>query len=166
MSVQIAPQNLKDSTLHFYTDNIENHLIPLMGTLAIDRITRADVRELIAKVCDKGLKLTTVRGIVRTLSTLLSQAVEDGLLSANPALRPGRYLRRGNEPKSEIDPFTSSEVSHVIEMARSTFPTGIPSSCMASEPGCDWESCWRCSGSIWTGSTAPSTSDRISYAGS
>src|SRR5262249_43508114 len=59
---------------------------------------------------------------VRTLSTVLSQAVEDGLLPANPALRPGRYLRRGEEPEPEIDPFTSSEVAHVIETAREHVP--------------------------------------------
>jgi hypothetical protein len=53
---------------------------------------------------EAGLKLTTVKGIARKLSTLLSQAVEDDKLPANPALRMEHYLRRGDEPKPAIQP--------------------------------------------------------------
>ncbi len=52
-----------------------------------------------------------MRGIARTLSTILSQAVEDEILPANPALRLGRYLRRGDEPKAEIHPLTRDEAA-------------------------------------------------------
>jgi hypothetical protein len=46
--------------------------------------------------------LNTVKGIARTLSAVLSQAVEDEKIAANPALRLGQYLRRGDEPKTEV----------------------------------------------------------------
>jgi hypothetical protein len=51
-------------------------------------LRRADCRELVTRCRAKGLKVRTVRGVVRTLSTILSQAVEDELLPANPALPP------------------------------------------------------------------------------
>jgi hypothetical protein len=38
--------------------------------------------------------VATVKGILRALSTVLSQAVEDELLMANPALRMGKYSTR------------------------------------------------------------------------
>ena len=50
-------------------------------------MSRQDCRELIATCRAKGLRTGTLKGIVRALSTILTQAVEDGLLSANPALR-------------------------------------------------------------------------------
>ena len=52
----------------------------------IGEVTRKDCRQLVTEVRSKGLKIETVRGIVRTLSAVLSQAVEDEHLSANPAL--------------------------------------------------------------------------------
>ena len=62
-----------------------------------------------------------MRGIVRTLSTVLSQAVEDELLSANPALRMGKYLQRGDEPEPKVDPFTREEAEHVLAVALEHF---------------------------------------------
>ena len=85
-------------------------------------MTRADCRALHRGVRGKGLKLNTVKGIVRTLSTVLSQAVEDEKLPANPALRIGRYLRRGDEPKPEIQPLTRAEARSSWPSRRQHFP--------------------------------------------
>ena len=49
------------------------------------------VLRLVALCRAKGLKVATVRGIARTLRTVLTQAVEDELLPAGPALLPGRF---------------------------------------------------------------------------
>ena len=74
----------------------------------------------------KGLKLNTVRGIARTLSVVLSQAVEDERLAANPALRMGKYLRRGDEPERAIQALTAAEVAHVTAIAERHFPRWYP----------------------------------------
>ena len=66
----------------------------------------------------KGLRVATVRGVLRALSTVLSQTVEDELLPANPAVGLGRYLRQGDEPELEIDPFTRDEAPRLLEVAR------------------------------------------------
>jgi hypothetical protein len=78
--------NLKAST---YTDCLENHVFPILGARPIAAVGRKDCRELITTVREKGLKIVAVRGVTRTLSAVLSQAVEDENLSANPALRLG-----------------------------------------------------------------------------
>ena len=59
--------NLKASTIAFYTDNVERHVLPTLGTRRLRDISRADCRELIAAARGKGLKLNTVKGIARTL---------------------------------------------------------------------------------------------------
>jgi integrase len=112
---------LKASTLRFYAANLTRHVRPSLGLRPITSLTRADCRELIATSRGKGLKVNTVRGIARTLSALLSQAVEDDKLSANPALRMGRYLRRGDEPKLLIQPLTRAEAAHLVGVARLAF---------------------------------------------
>ena len=70
--------------------------------------------------------MATVRGVVRTLSTILTQAVEDELLPANPALRMGKYLRQGDEAEPEMDPFTRGEASHLVAVAREKLPEWHP----------------------------------------
>jgi integrase len=58
---------------------------------------------------------------VRTLSTVLSEAVEDEKLQANPALRPGRLrrqLRDAQAPKRKaIDPYSRGEVEQLLTAA-------------------------------------------------
>jgi len=118
--------NLKASTIDFYTDNVERYVVPALGTQRLPDISRADCRELIATARAKGLKLNTVKGIARTLSSMLSQAVEDEKLPANPALRMGRHLRRGDEPKTVIQPFTRDEAAHLVTTARQHFSRWHP----------------------------------------
>jgi integrase len=57
---------------------------------------------------------------------VLSQAVDDDRLPANPALRMGRYLRRGDEPKREIQALTREEAAHLVAVAREHFPRWYP----------------------------------------
>jgi integrase len=121
-----AAQNLKTSTVRFYADALDNHVLPLLGERPICDVNRADCRNLIVVARARGLRVSTVRGIVRTLSSVLSQAVEDGRLPANPALRPGRYLRRGEEAESQIDPMTREEVTRLLAVAAEHFPDWRP----------------------------------------
>jgi integrase len=118
--------HLKASTVRFYTDNLENHVFPTLGSRPIDAVSRKDCRLLITAIREKGLSITTVRGVARTLSTVLSQAVEDEHLAANPALRLGKYLRRGDEPKRQIDPMTRAEAAHLLTVAREQCPEWHP----------------------------------------
>lgn len=118
--------NLKASTIRFYDANLRQYVLPLLGARPLTAITRADARTLITTSRGQGLKLNTVKGIARTLSAVLSQAVEDEKLPANPALRLGRYLRRGDEPKREIQPLTREEAAHLVAIARAHFPRWHP----------------------------------------
>jgi len=118
--------HLKASTIHFYTDHLENHVFPLLGHLPIAAIGRKQCRELVAVTRAKDLTINSVRGILRTLSVVLSQAVDDGLLPANPALSMRKYLRRGDEAEPTIDPFTRDEAAHLVAVAREHFPDWHP----------------------------------------
>lgn len=96
------------------------------STRPLDAPAHDDGRELIALYRQKGLRLNTVKGIARTLSTLLSQAVEDDKLPAHPCLRMGRYLRRGDEPRTIVQPLTREEATHLVNTAAETYPRWHP----------------------------------------
>jgi hypothetical protein len=151
-----AKLNLKASTIRFYEGNLDNHILPFIGSLPIIAVTRKQCRELIATARTKGLKIKTVRGIVRTLSTVLSQDVEDEHLPANPALSMRKYLRRGDEPEAAVDSFTRDEVTHVLRVAGEHFPQWYPWLLCGCGLACELVSCWRSSGATSIGMVATS----------
>lgn len=112
----------KRSTHRFYSFNLALHIIPAIGEKRVAALKRADCRELIAVCRAKGLKVASMRGVNRTLSAVLSQAVEDQLLQANPAFRMGKYLRDGDEAPIEIQPLTREEAHTLLTTAQATCP--------------------------------------------
>ena len=145
---------LKASTVTFYQGHLTQHILPALGSQPVPKIRRADCRQLVFTCRSKGLQVATVRGIVRTLSTILSQAVDDELLVANPALRLGKYLRHADDPEPRIDPFTREEASHVLDTAACSSRTGIRGCSRAFAPACARANCSGCSGATSTGVAA------------
>jgi len=121
-----AAGNLKASTVTFYRAHLTAHILPLLGDRPVSSLVRRDCRELVATCRSKGLARGSVRGIIRTLSTILSQALEDDLLEANPALRMGRYLRAGDEPEKTIDPLTRAEGATLLTVAGERYLRWFP----------------------------------------
>lgn len=124
--VSHAGQTCKASTVKIYGVNLRLHVLPELGARPVAGVGRADCRQLIARCREKGLSAKSVANVCRTLSSLLTQAVEDGLLPANPALRLGRYYRRSDEPRHEILPLTRDEASVFLEAARQHAPREYP----------------------------------------
>ena len=114
--------NRKASTHRFYSFNLELHLIPAIGTTPIGAITRAHCRQVLTTCRNKGLKVASLQGIQRTLSAVLSQAVEDGILPANPAFRMGRHVRKGDEPRRAINPLTRDQAQTFLKVVETHWP--------------------------------------------
>ena len=111
----------KASTHRFYSFNLTLHILPVLGEKAVSTVTRANCRNLMTACRAKGLKPASMRGVNRTLSVVLSQAVEDALLPANPAFRMGKYLRGGDELPPEIQPLTREEAQRLVDKAEELF---------------------------------------------
>jgi integrase len=127
---------LKASALRFYTDNLENHVFPVIGAVPLTEVNRAVVKRLIHTLLEKRLQRSTANGIVRSLSTVLSEAVEDEKLPANQGFRPGRHLRDPNAPKrSQIDPFTRVDVVALLQTAQEHFAEWYPFLLCAARTG-------------------------------
>jgi integrase len=96
--------------------NWTNHLAPTLGRLRPDEVTPAVLRRLIEKklttgrlrergpkkerkkASDKGLSPTTVLLLVRLVSTLYSDLIEDGHATINPARALPKKVRRMLKP--------------------------------------------------------------------
>ena len=68
----------KASTVGFYTDNVENHISPALGSTPIAALTRSQCKTFVLQIEKKELSQSTKIGIAITLGALLSAAVEPG----------------------------------------------------------------------------------------
>lgn len=113
----------KRSTSAFYRFNLTLHILPELGGKPVSAITRADCRDLIVTCRDKGLKRASLLGVQRTLSGVLTQAVEDGLLAQNPAFRlAAKYIGRGDDETQEVQPASREQAAHLLDVADEIAP--------------------------------------------
>jgi integrase len=99
-----AEQDLAASTMENYRRHIESHLLPAFENQSIGDISAADVARWVKREHAVPYAASSVKTWRATLHLILSDAVEEGLLSANPAAvrrdrgrRAGRSRSRGPE---------------------------------------------------------------------
>jgi site-specific recombinase XerC len=85
-------QTRKHTTHADYRKIVNRDLLLVFRGLDLQDITREKVKDLAMACLQKGQSPKTVQNIIRCLSSLLSHAVEDELLTVNPALKPGKFL--------------------------------------------------------------------------
>jgi integrase len=66
-----------------------------------------------------------VRGHLDVLRACFSVAVEDRLITANPAARLGKFVTRSGENR-EIETFTQAELTTILEVAEREMPDAYP----------------------------------------
>ena len=94
-----AEPRIRPNTKAYYTNYIENHIIPGIGNISLDKLTTIQIqrfynnlqksgrvqRKNFPELRDKSLSPRVVRGVHTLLHNCLEQAVAEHLLLANPA---------------------------------------------------------------------------------
>jgi integrase len=111
---QHAELHCKPSTISGYKAVLRLHVRPSFEKAAIDRISRDDVKELLAKLSAKGLSANTLKNALIVLRVILNSAVDDGLVQANAATKMGRFLPADPE-KFEPVALTREEAQLFLE---------------------------------------------------
>ena len=104
-------------TLDSYTRNLNRHVLPAFGRFKLRELHRGHIRDFLTGKRAAGLGKQSVRLIRAVLSVLLSDAVDDGILVANPALQlRGSRRRRPDsishaERQKKIRPMSHSQLA-------------------------------------------------------
>jgi integrase len=115
----------KPSSLDHYSVILQAHWLPRLGDTPISAVTRDQIKGVLAEL-GRTLRASTVRTHIIPLQAVLSAAVEDGLLPANPAARLGKFIRSDVLPQERLDPLTREEATHLLETAEATMPEHYP----------------------------------------
>ena len=120
-----SAMNHKASTHDSYRGALDKHLIPYFGDMSLDKITRKDVKDFIGQKLGEGLSSASVRNLKAYLSAILSEAVDDEIIPANPALRTGKLIK-GKDQKEDIGPLTWEEKGTLESVLEKHYPRYFP----------------------------------------
>ncbi len=81
---EIHKPTLKPTTARGYEVNIRKHIIPCLGNIHLDKLTRRDIMLLHNTMKSEGSSAKTIRYAHRVLSMCLKEAVLDNQISKNP----------------------------------------------------------------------------------
>jgi integrase len=124
VSANIAPK-----TLESYRDLLRLHIRPALGTIKVRHVHRGMIKALLGEkrkpvtrpdgTVKPGLGKNTVRLIRATLSVMLADAVDDGLLRTNPARDVGGHRKRADtmslaERQKKIRPLSREQLAALL----------------------------------------------------
>jgi integrase len=110
-------------------------VLPTLGPVPLTAITRQTVRDLVGtiqaqgsrRVADAPIARATLRAVLNTVSVILGQALEDGVIPSNPCARLGKLLPKGKtDDTAEVEVFTPRELAHLLDLAEREFAVWAP----------------------------------------
>jgi integrase len=110
--------DLRPATLAIYNRQYRVRIDPHLGHRTLEELTRSRVQEWIAALLRTDPRRRSIELAVGTLSTMLSAAVEDGVLLANPA-KNVRMPRRAAKPRGAERVLTREQAELVLAHAGS-----------------------------------------------
>ena len=114
----VAP-TIKPKTRRSYEQNLRLHILPAFGAIQIAHLRVGSLRSFLLEKLGSGLSDNTVRIMRATISTMLSAAVDDELLIANPAFGLGRRLAPSRRPDEddEVRAMTAEQLERFLGAA-------------------------------------------------
>jgi len=110
----IVPATCKPSTLSDYKGILNNHVLPDFGKKPVDEITRLMVKNNLMIKVNQGYANSTVVHIKNAISGVLNLALDDEIISMNPAHNVGKIFKK-QESKLIIEPCTQEELKTLLE---------------------------------------------------
>lgn len=112
---------LQHSTLLGYRRIIDHVLAPAIGDIPLRDLTRVHVKDRLIGGFDPDVTAKRINNVLGPLRSMLTEAVDDGLIQANP-IDTLVVRRRGRVDATEdVDPFTPDEVKAILATAEGQF---------------------------------------------
>jgi len=110
-----AELECKPATVRSYEQLLRVHVTPRFGQKRLSEINRDQIKDFIAELsAGNRFSRNTLRLIMCALRTVLSAAIEDGLIKSNPAARIGRFAKT-EKPARQASAMTREEAERFLE---------------------------------------------------
>ncbi len=109
-------RGVRSRTLKAYEGYIRREITPVIGGLEIADIRPGHIRTVLTRMQQRGLAAATVAQVRGILGSALRQAVEDGLISANPVTA----VKRPKVRRADLHWPTAAELGAVLRTSQGT----------------------------------------------
>jgi len=116
----------KLATYERYRDVLKRFVYPTLSNRPVDKISRADVRDLLLKVHKEGYSRSSVALVRDVLSGPMGYAVDEELIPANPVTGILKRLKLERDRSLKIEPLTSEEVGQLLSTCKDHFSPYYP----------------------------------------
>ena len=138
------PATCKSSTEKDYQNILDNHVLPAFGNKPVMEIKRLMIKNFLMRKIKSGFAPSKVSHMKCSIGGTLDVAVDDGILTANPAHRLGKIFKKKNG-QNDIRPYSRDDLSSLLESFLNHFPDHYPQVCWHGKV-CDWANHWRFNG--------------------
>jgi integrase len=108
-------------TVNHYRQQVEHHIVPVLGNIAANDISLTDVHRLIEVAGAKGLAPPTVASLVNLLSGLLRYGMRIGVVERNPVPDLDRDGRPSAKRQTEPRYLTTEQITTLLARMTDTF---------------------------------------------
>jgi len=112
--LDLVKPTVEFGTYRPYKHHVNNHIVPIIGTLKLVELKRFHVEELYAALTKKAVSAAMQRKIGTTLTIALGAAVDKEMIAFNPASR----VRKPKAAKPEIHPLDPDQVAAFLSEAK------------------------------------------------
>jgi integrase len=130
---------LSRGTYANYSWAFATHILPAFGDIETAKLDREHIKKFVVVLRDKvvqprpwqsestakngtrKLAKSTIKLILCALRVALNEAIDSRIIAANPATRLGRLYKESKKYRDEIEPFTSLEVTRLLQTMRQHF---------------------------------------------
>jgi integrase len=89
----------KSRTVDSYAQSLRLYMLPTFGNKRVQSLHRGQIKAFLANQLVKGLSKNTCRIMHATLRVMLNAAIDDGIITSNPASRLGKSLHLATSAK-------------------------------------------------------------------
>jgi len=129
-----VPATCKPSTEKDYRSILDNHVLPAFGKKSVSEIKRMMIKKFLMGKIKSGFAASTVSHMKCCIGGTLNVAVDDGVLTANPAHRLGKIFKKKNV-QGDIRPYPKDELASLLESFQSHFPDHYPQALTLARTG-------------------------------
>lgn len=109
-------ERLAANTVRGYQVNIEKHIIPYIGKIALNRLQPKDIQNLYTKLLQSGLSGTSVRYVHNNLHRALRIAERQQLIAKNPA----NYVEPPTVERYEAAVLNAEQIRQLLQVCEGT----------------------------------------------
>ena len=102
------------TTVHEYQGRLKRHVLDVLGSKRMDKVTPQDVENLLDGLVAEGLSKGTVKAVKNALSAMFSDAKKARLIAKNPIQDAEMPFMQAKPPKQYP---TTQEVQHLLKTA-------------------------------------------------